>query len=284
MIEFDESPFDEPLGDWSIPEDESPNSDTLDLLCRIFSDGTQTRSEVLILAYYLNDTPGAIDSWPGNRLIEELQRMFESGDIHHTDVARMSKILNRLEKQFSRGVSLSVGAESSYGVATPQGGEISFPAIGVQVEVPDEDDNTVYQVDLANSSCTCDSWDKARSRFPEGDLRRACVHVAQAYEYQLQEHQNRSVTKLLGEVLADHVYRQRGLDHRSEWSLLKIRMRPYIVARGEKWCFIHGYDRGMNYSRYAFNLFDHRWAFANVPRESRVLSEYLASSVGNGRA
>lgn len=283
MIEFDESPFDEPLGDWSLPGGESPHVETLNLLCRIYSDQTLTRSEVLILAYYLNDTPGAIESWPGNGLIVELERMFASGDIDHGDVARMSKILNRLEKQFSRSVDLSVGAESSYGVATPQTGTISLPAIGVNVEVPSEEDGGHYEVDLSSSSCTCDSWEKRHSRFPEGDLRRACVHVAQAYEHQLQEQQDRTVTKLLVDVLGDHVYRQRGLDHKAEWSLLKIRMRPYIVAKGERWCFVHGYDRSMDYNRYAFHLFDQRWAFANVPRESRVLAEYFSANVGTSR-
>ena len=277
MEEFLKSPFGEDLSGWALPSGEEPHGDTIGLLRGFAGSGNATRQEVFHLAEFLNDNREARHAWPGEPLFAHLCEIFSSGELAESELARLGRIVAEIERQSFRAAA-PPPAEAEIPEAAVRIEDLKLPRIDLIQQVAAEGSRGSYDVDLARQICSCPGWFGNRRGFKDYDLRLCCVHIATAFtEAFARGMAEESSSRLLIELMRERTRRGRGIDPKSEWKVLKIRMRPHLVSYGSgEWSSVYVFNRQMELDRYAYHRTESRWSFGRAPINHRVLSEFLA--------
>ncbi|HEV58425.1 MAG TPA: hypothetical protein ENN87_13185 [Phycisphaerales bacterium] len=128
-----------------------------------------------------------------------------------------------------------------------------------------------YKVNVQRLTCSCPDWQKRRSAYPPGDVRRVCKHVYdKLYQTGVEKHFDDIVRLLIRYGRRDrHFFR---VDN----------------ARGT---FVFGFTPGVPWVRVfakvkgesvvgSYNMDEHRWAYDEVPQYERLLVQEIRAVFG----
>lgn len=266
-----DNPFDSPFVDagekWRLAADETPHPDTLRVLRSLGGSGEVTTKELLWLAYYLNEHREARHSWPGERLMGELVEMFDHRTPTLSDRELIQHDLVAIEQECAR-VAPAPPAEEPLPSSAIRVEELPLPEVNRTVEVFCEEARDTFAVDLHRQSCVCPTWPKNRSKLRHGDLRRCCNHMVEAYQKLIEDGELEEVPPIMKAVFADRARRGRSCDPSASWTLLKIKLRPYLVIlRHHSWSYVYAPD-GPDFTRFAFDPDADRWSYGQAPVNS----------------
>lgn len=260
------------------------HSGTLEVIRRITDDGILCEREVWDLAEYLNENPDACAEWPGCDLFPILHEVFEDGILDHYEMEALADILSQIE-HCCADVTEFPDEQS----ATPEYESVSLAAIRIEdfelpkvektAKIPCKPSGETYRVNLRTHTCDCPAWKGNRKKFPVGDLKRACVHIVDAYGVAVKEGKARGIPSVFGHVIEDLSSRGRGIDFKAEWKFLKVQNLPHLVAVGSEWCAVYAHRAGTGFDRYAYNLAEQRWAYGDQPKNHLYLEKFLNSGV-----
>jgi hypothetical protein len=157
------------------------------LVCdSIIEDGELTYDELYQLAEWLNSHREACAHWPGNLLVEPLQKAWADAEITKTEARQVRRIILQIRKE---------AAEREAEEPRPQAAEIASPAartfdltrpnlptIAFATYVKSHKKRgRFYEVNLSGPSCTCPDFRSFRQRLSAGHLTRCCKHIFDAY-------------------------------------------------------------------------------------------------------
>ncbi len=194
------------------------------------------------MADHLNDSRESRHSWPGDRLFGFLGKIFATGSIGDVQLDATREALADIEREYSLHVSADVNEQPAVAVDSIWVEDLKLPELRGKVTITDPAGRNSFDVDLAAHTCSCGAWYGNRRTFKNGDARLCCAHVAQAYKQELGKNGLEKSPRLFPEVITDIAAHYEGLDYRSAWRLLRIQMRPFLLAYGHKveWCTVYG--------------------------------------------
>ena len=253
-----------------------PHDGTLALIRKITDDGILCEREVWDLAEYLNDNPDAREEWPGSELFPLLHVVFEDGILSSEEMTQMAGVLSEIEHRCAHAGIPRAVMKASVSLDAIKVEDCELPKIEKTVQIPCKPSGEVYRVNLRTHSCSCPAWHGNRKMFPVGSLKRACVHVVDAYRQELAENPSAPLPKLIAHMVEDLGFRGRGVDHRAEWKLLKVDTIPHLVSVGpQEWHTVYAPGSGARFDRYAYHRPDDRWAYGAEPPRHRHVEEFL---------
>lgn len=277
MDDFLGSPFGEDLSSWVLPPGNRPYEETIGLIRGIAGSGRLTDQELYGLAQHLNDTRDARHAWPGNLLFQHLGVMFTSGEVNESDFAQLGRVLDEIDRQCWQNAD-ALPSEPSLPSAAIRVEELTLPVIDRVMDIAAEGSRNGYEVDLGRHSCSCPGWFGNRRSFSDGDLKLCCAHMAAAFSVAFAEGLAADSPRVLRDLMAERARRGRGIDPKSHWKLIKLRMRPYLVSYGSgEWSSIYAYDSETALQRYAYDRDGERWSFGVAPPGYQALVDYLGT-------
>jgi hypothetical protein len=248
-------------------------------LCRtITDDGDLTDKELYSLAEWLNEHPDACHSWPGNVLVDPLQRVWADGKINCTELKEMAIVLWRIESEYSRAYSSAKVQEAldSFTVS-----EARLPVVSLQAKVPSSTGDEPYDIDLAAHTCTCGDWVYKRREIGAGEIGRACKHIMKAL---------RDVAPQGGwpawfaGLIEDCCLRDRGPHSADLWYVVNVADHPVLFGTGASdWANVFEMKDGQ-YTRFGYNVIEDRWAYGERPYRSGTIVKAIREFVGDNRS
>lgn len=256
---------------------------TLSLIRRITDDGILTEREVWDLADYLNEDLGARSAWPGSDLFPILQDVFEDGILENHEMQTLAEVLSQIEN-FCAGQDATTVASPVAETVPPEAIRIEdfvLPKVEKTAKIPCKPSGEVYRVNLKNHTCDCPAWKGNRKKFPAGSIKRACVHMVDAFHQEIQEGKAQGIQDLFEHVVSDLSFRGRGIDANVDWKLLKVQVHPHLVSTGLEWCSVYARGRGVQFDRFAYNVAERRWAYGDAPHHHATIENYFLSATEN---
>ncbi len=166
--------------------DENESFELLALCEGILDDAEVTVDEVRRLGDWLSVREEARRTWPGEVLAAPVQEALLDGKVNKAELARVSRLLRRVQKEWVRrreelvqqaAMERAASAASNMDLAVAL-----LPSIPVTLRVKSHSRaNVVYDIDLTSPSCDCPDWKGTRSHLPKGSLTRCCKHVLDVY-------------------------------------------------------------------------------------------------------
>jgi len=277
MDDYFGSPFGEDLSSWVLPPGNRPYDETIELIRGMAGSGRPTDQEVYLLAEHLNETRDARHAWPGNLLFQHLGAMFAAGEVTEADFSRLGRIFEEIDRQCWQNAE-PLPEEPPLPEGAVRVEELTLPVIDYAVDIAAEGSRGAYQVDLTRHSCSCPGWFGNRRNFKDGDIKLCCAHMAAAFTLAFEAGSGAGSPRILKDLMAERARRGRGIDPKSHWKLVKLRMRPHLVSYGSgEWSSVYAYDARTVLRRYAYNRDGQRWSFGAAPAGHRALAEYLGS-------
>ena len=135
-------------------------------------------------------------------------------------------------------------------------------------------------MNLRNHTCNCPAWKGNRKKFPVGDLKRACVHMVDAFQQEIVEGNAREIPTVFEHVVSDLAFRGRGIDANADWTVLKVQAHPHLISRGLDWCSVYARGGGVKFDRFAYHLCERRWAYGDTPPHHQHIEDYLHAADG----
>ena len=142
-----------------------------------------------------------------------------------------------------------------------------------------------FHVNLADISCTCDSFTNRRNRFASNDIRRFCGHIIRGYEKSGVWPKAEGIVATLlasgppegGCWAYDDISRTK-LSSGEYIYFGKRNSRDWVdvYARGRRKGDVRGKYTG-NYGRYGFNMAGKNWSFGSAPPGAREIRTILAA-------
>jgi hypothetical protein len=250
----------------------------------IIGDGELTYDELYRLADWLNNHHEACHHWPGNLLVEPLQRVWADGKITKTEARQVARLIVQIRKEavkregeaaFAQAIELAAETVRSFELARAQ-----LPTFPLSPSIRSHTNRGAsYEIDLRGPACTCPDFLSFRHRLPTGHLTRCCKHIFGAYD---QLEPSGGWPGWLGAFL-----RLAWTPHpRQEWLVLNIRpawfllqARPNLVlisSAPNGWADVFAPDDGL-YDRYGYNVTEDRWAYNIEPRDADRIKKAVST-------
>jgi hypothetical protein len=248
----------------------------------IIEDGELTYDELYRLADWLNNHHEACHHWPGNLLVEPLQRAWADGKITKTEARQVARLITQIRKEAEireaeepQSVEVASQTLRSFDLSRPQ-----LPLIPFSFRAKSHTSKGVfYDIDLSGPVCTCPDFLSYRYRLPTGHLTRCCKHILDAYA------QVNPVGGWPGWL--DAFMRLAWTPHpRKEWHVLNIRpawfllqARPNLVlisSAPNSRADVFAPDDGQ-YDRYGYNVTEDRWAYNIQPRDADRIKKAVST-------
>ena len=157
--------------------------------------------------------------------------------------------------------------------------DLTLPVIDREIEIAAEGSRSGFKVDLGRHTCSCPGWFGNRRQFKDGDLKLCCAHMAAAFVTVFSEGVADDSPRILKDLLAERTRRGRGVDHKSQWKLLKLRMRPHLISfGGGDWSSVYAYDAKTDFQRFAYDRDAGRWSFGAAPQGHVAMVDFLSRS------
>lgn len=235
---------------------------------------------VMQLADFLNENRVARHSWPGKPLFDFLKDMFTAGGgIGDVQINATKEALVKTEREYSLFMMPQLDLGREVRVDTMWIEDLKLPEARAKTQVTDVSSRNLFDVDLTAMSCSCAAWYGNRRQFKDADARRCCPHLAQVYAEEISAMRLTEFPRMFSEVITDLVSRREGFDHRCNWRLLRIQMRPFLVGYGNKldWCEIYALDAERKVQRFELHRTEYRWRFARHPQGAAAVTAYVKS-------
>jgi hypothetical protein len=259
----------------------------LNLCGSIIEDGELTYDELYKVAEWLNNHREACFHWPGNLLVEPLQKAWADNKITKTEARQLARIILEIRTEAAKGEPEEApvqAAEIAYQVArTFELTSPNLPTIPFATRVKSHTKRGVfYEVNLNGPSCTCPDFLSFRRKLSAGHMTRCCKHVFDAYGKLGSRH---AWPGWLGAFLdfpcPPHP--------RKDWLVLSIRrgwltlQRPELLlisSAPNRWANIFASTNGC-YDRYSYNVTENRWAYdIKPPASEKIRREVLSFRKG----
>ena len=238
----------------------------------IIDDGELTYDELYRLADWLNNHHEACHHWPGNLLLEPLQRAWADGKITKTEARQVARLIVQIRKEaakreaFVHAVEVASQTVRSFDLTRPQLPPISFSSRAKSHTTR----GVFYEIDLSGPACTCPDFLSYRYSLPTGHLTRCCKHILDAYA------QVKPVAGWPGWLGA--FIRLAWTPHpRKEWLVLNIRPAWFLLqacsnlvlisSAPNGWADVFAPENGQ-YDRYGYNVIEDHWAYNIEPRDA----------------
>lgn len=282
---FEDSPFEEAVNQWAVPDGTVPHEDTIKMLQGLGGFGVLTNKELLTLAYYLNDHRDARHAWPGEKLVHMLAELFNDRTPTHDDREDLHRDLNAIEKECSRMSRPPSDAEAEIASNAIRVEDLPLPDLDKVSEVQCEEARSAFEVNLKRQQCSCPAWPNHRAKLKHGDIRRCCSHMAEAYLNEMNSGGIEDAPPVFKALMEDRVRRGRSLDPRARWKVLKIKLRPHLAVYGHTvWSYVFAPETGGGFVRYSFNTEEKRWAFGRAPNFRAAIEKFLLNGDKPGPA
>ena len=260
-----------------------PHAGTLEVIRRITDDGILAEREVWDLAEYLNDHEDARMAWPGSDLFPIMHEVFEDGVLDGDEMEALVEILSQIEHYCAGIDGIPQPKEpdwQSVSLAAIAISDFELPKVEKTAKIPCKPSGEVYRVNLRNHTCDCPAWKGNRKGFEVGDMKRACVHIVDAYREVVKAGPIAEIPGIFGHLVTDLSSRGRGIDPKSEWKFLKVQSLPNLVSVGPEWCSVYARRRADGFDRFAYNLAEQRWAYGDVPQNHLYFEKFLNITAG----
>lgn len=241
----------------------------------IIEDGELTYDELYQLADWLNNHHEACIHWPGNLLVEPLQKAWADGKITKTEARQVARLILQVRKEAAKREAEEAFAQAaevaSRTVRTFDRTCAQLPLIPFSTRIRSHTTKGAsYEIDLSGPVCTCPDFLSFRHRLPTGHLTRCCKHIFGAYA---QLEPSDGWPGWLGAFM-----RLAWTPHpKQEWLVLHIRPawfvlqpRPALVlisSAPNGWANVFASDND-RYDRYGYNVVEDRWAYDIQPPDS----------------
>jgi len=157
------------------------------VLCEsIMEDGELTYDELYRLGEWLNNHQEACSNWPGNLLVEPLQKAWADGKVTKTEARQVGRVILQIRKEAAKrdeeeaiayATKIASQAARTFELTHP-----NLPTIPFTTRVKSHTKRGVfYEVNLSGPSCTCPDFLSFRHRLSAGHLTRCWKHVFRAY-------------------------------------------------------------------------------------------------------
>lgn len=267
-----------PNSQWTPAAGTVAHTETIQLIRKLSEDTAITEQSLFQLADYLNDNRDARHTWPGNQLFQFLRKLFAGAGIGDAQIGATADALANVEREYSLSIAPPINGEPEVPLKSVWIEPFTLPEFRLKTSIADQSGTNSFDVDLQSQTCSCGAWFGNRRSFKDaGDARRCCNHIARAYQDVLGSGELNEYPRLFKEVIADISTRQTGLDYRMDWKLLRIKMRPFLVAFGNKidWCQVYGPNDSAAIERYTIHRTELRWSYGRHPQCPATIAAYI---------
>jgi hypothetical protein len=269
------SPFGEDLSAWVLPNGFRPHEPTIGLIRGISGSGMLTQQEVYLLAEYLNGSRDARHAWPGNLIFKHLLKMFNSEAVTDADYGYLGRVMDELDQQCTE-VAEPLPAEAVLPGAAMKVEELHLPQINRELQIAAEGARLGFDVDLSRHVCSCPGWYGNRRHFKAARLQLCCAHIAAGFVETFAEGEEGDCPRILKDLMAERSRRGRGIDPKSQWKLIKIRMRPHLISyHHEAPSSIYAFDRDTQLQRFVYHHTTRQWSFGQAPQHHGALAGFI---------
>jgi len=243
----------------------------IQLIESFMHDGELSDIEIYDLADWLNKNQNEVTQWPGNLLVEPLQKAWHDKKIAEEERQHLFLILNNiLNEHYNKCVSPQVrNRELPINEYDSVNAKAELPKVNQEFEV----DSTSmpgerFKVELLGPSCTCPDWISVRSHLPEGTIPRACKHILACFR---QINADPSWTSWFRAYLK--------LGYKSypnqRWAVAEIDNNQFLYSSanpewGNVFCKMKGED-----FKFGFSIFESRWSYGKKPPAADELAELI---------
>lgn len=240
------------------------------VLCEtILADGELSGREVYRLSGWLNENREAAKHWPGNLLVNLLQKSWKDGQITTAELQEIGRLLVRVHNEWTSSHAGEVlDAVPKLAPDIVKRIDLSRPLLPLVPWVTRirsrADKDECYEIDLSKPTCTCPEWQKERSKLPVGHLSRCCKHVLYAYSrLHPQNGWPGWMRAFLGHQWTPHP--------RKEWMVLKLGDALVLASTAPvDWADVFALEEG-EYERFGYHMLENRWAYDSKPMDSDYL-------------
>ena len=250
----------------------------------IIEDGELTYDELYRLADWLNNHREACLHWPGNLLVEPLQKAWADGKITRTEARQVARLILKIckeaakresEEAFAQVAELASQAARSFDLTRPQ-----LPAIPFSTRIKSHTAMGVfYEVDLGGPTCNCPDFRSFRRKLPVGHLTRCCKHIFGAYaQLDPSDRWPGWLGAFLRLAWTPHPHHEWLVLHvRPAWYALHVRKALVLISSAPNgWAnvFAANNDR---YDRYGYNVIEDRWSYNIEPAASERITRAVVT-------
>lgn len=245
------------------------NTDLIALLNSILDDRELTDKEVFELASWLEAHPETHNEWPATILLEPVRKVVADGRVNKTELARIAKILLKIEAEWSSRLAAKFAEEAAESFDTSIA---RLPRLVVTVPIESFSSDEIYHVDLDLHTCTCPDWFGTRRQHHIGHLGRCCKHIVKAF---MQFEPPGGWPAWLQCLFQDCEHRGRGTHPQEHWAIIRIAEHDVLVSSGEQgWSNVY-VPFGGDYERFGYNWQERRWAYGMAPYRSATIARAI---------
>lgn len=247
------------------------------VLCEsILADGELSGREVYRLSGWLNENREAAQHWPGNLLVELLQKAWKDGQITTAELQEIGRLLVRVHKEWTNSHAAEVmDAVPEVASDILRGIDLRQPVLPPVPWVTRirsrADQDACFEIDLSKPACTCPEWQKDRSKLPIRHLSRCCKHVLYAYSrLHPQNGWPGWMRAYLGHQWTPHP--------RKQWMVLKLGHTLVLASTAPiDWADVFAPEDG-EYERFGYHVLENRWAYDSKPVDSGYIRNRIITA------
>jgi hypothetical protein len=236
-------------------------------------DGELSNQQVWELANWLNQQPDTtLEEWPAKPLMSALRAAFADNELTNAELEDLANTILAIEQLWTesnlQAAEDPVVEEIAASSAMIEEAKPTAPSIAITAEVPDEARADTFTVDLKHHTCTCPEWVENRQAFPEGDYRRCCSHLTQAFRSLAHEQKSLQHDPLFLAFIEDHGRRNKGAELDTVWHVVVVNgIRVlYGASPASEWVNVFAPENGV-YKRFGYNRKKKRWAYGERPQD-----------------
>lgn len=235
-------------------------------------DGELSVAELWDLANWLNQqSEHTLARWPAKPLFAALQEVFCKREITTADLEEIAQMIVAIEElwieTFPASAEEALADDAMARTALVDEAKPEIPSIPLMVEMPAEGKEETFTLDLQQHTCSCPEWVENRMDFPEGDYRRCCVHLAQAFRSLAKHEGALQRDPLFVAFVEEHGKRGRGAALDEVWRVVVINKTRvlYGASPASEWVDVYAPGSNGQYRRFGYNRKKQRWGYGEKP-------------------
>jgi hypothetical protein len=255
-------------------------SDLMAVCEAILEDGELSGREVYRLCQWLNDNREATQHWPGNLLVQPLQRAWADGELTTDELQEVGRLLLRIHADWSERYHETNEPVPEFAPDLFKSIDLRLPRLLLLpwvTRVCTDAAGTCVHVDLNGPSCTCPEWQTNRSSLPAGHLSRCCRHVLSAYG------RVKPTAGWPGWMRAFLAYRWTPHPLKN-WIIVDVDGVPVLASTAPvDWADVFAPDGG-EYERFGYHIREDRWAYGSLPAGGDLIRRRIVAATRAGSA
>lgn len=238
------------------------------LLDEVIEDGELTFNEIKSLADWLNQNQKVRSEWPAKQLHRFMKVISADRKISNREAKDLRDLILIIRKQWGApDITVSKKqCEVDFELYSPY-----LPKIPLAYDIKSHSRTGVsYHVSLETVSCECPDFRGQRERLEPRHLGRCCKHVFDAFRCVPVKTWPSWLHAFLENSFPPHP--------NQEWKIFKMRDSPVLLGLpvGD-WANAFA-PAAEGYSRFGYNVSDHRWAYGIEPEGAEEIASQLEGS------